>query len=147
MQQHRIGENACVCSKAKDNVGPIKENQGNRIIQEIKDFTLSVKAYRVEFFKREFFRYEMGFEAAWLQIDQAACEILALETKCSEFVGLANMFDFPDLVEDVSNNISTTKQELIMVKDVWDTSSLCELQFQVRLRTRARFSTLDGAPC
>lgn len=102
---------------------------------EIQDFNLRVRAYRVDFFKRGFFRYEIGFESAWVQIDEVACEILALEAKCNEFIGLANMFDFPELVEDVSKNISTTKQELIMVKDVWDTSCLCELQFQVRGRT------------
>lgn len=90
-----------------------------------------MKAYRVEFFKRAFFRYETGFDAAWVEVDEVSCEILDLEAKCKEFTDLANMFDFPEQVEAVAKDITVTKQELVMVKDVWDTSSLCELQFQV----------------
>lgn len=87
----------------------------------------------MQFFKRAFFRYETGFDAAWTEVDEVSREILDLEAKCKEFTGLANMFDFPEQVENVAKDISVTKQELVMVKDVWDTSSLCELQFQVRI--------------
>ena len=39
---------------------------------------------------------------------------------------LANMFEFPQLMEPLQCMLATLWEDLIMVKDVWDTTALCE---------------------
>ena len=45
---------------------------------------------------------------------------------------LSNMFDCPETVGTATEGVAAIKGDLIMVKDVWDVSSLVEQQFQVQ---------------
>ena len=44
---------------------------------------------------------------------------------------LSNMFDCPEAVVKATEGVAAIKNDLILVKDVWDASSLVEQQFQV----------------
>lgn len=44
---------------------------------------------------------------------------------------LSNMFDCPEAVVSATEGVGAIKGDLVLVKDVWDASSLVEQQFQV----------------
>ena len=44
---------------------------------------------------------------------------------------LSNMFDCPESVVTATEGVGAIKGDLVLVKDVWDASSLVEQQFQV----------------
>jgi dynein heavy chain len=55
--------------------------------------------------------------------------ILIWSQECERFKELAAIFEFTQLVEPVMASITETLEDLALVKDVWDTAMLCELQF------------------
>jgi dynein heavy chain len=91
-----------------------------------------VRNYRAGFRTRAFFKYGTGFDAAYPELDAAARELTDLKRECERLEELASVFEFPQLVEPVTASLKETVEDLVMVKDVWDTAVLCELQFQVR---------------
>lgn len=115
---------------AKENVGPVQAIEGDRIRAQIEAFTSEAKEYRIQFYKQEFFNYSTGAEKAYVQCQTISDEISSLQGRLFEYKKLAEMFEFPEEVEVVQNEIERLRSELIMVKDVWDTSALCETQFQ-----------------
>ena len=48
-----------------------------------------------------------------------------------KFTGLANMFDFPEVVQPAAEGCAEIRADLVMVKDVWDVSAMVEQQFVV----------------
>lgn len=62
---------------------------------------------------------------------QAAKDYEEMRAELTKYEGLANMFECPDKVQPAIAGIAELKADLIMVKDVWDTSALVEVQFQV----------------
>ncbi|CAD7704939.1 unnamed protein product [Ostreobium quekettii] len=116
--------------QVKTDVQPIQASQGDRIQKEIEEFTLRVNKYKVAFYQKDFFKYATGYEASYPEVDKVALEIIDFEKECNDYNELANVFEFPDIMDRVRETIKTVRNELIMVKDVWDTSALCETQFQ-----------------
>lgn len=53
----------------------------------------------------------------------------------SQQSGLANTFDFPEATTEARARIENIFEELSMAKDVWDTVSLCDRQFEVWKKT------------
>lgn len=105
--------------------------KGEDIKKEIEVFAAKVRNYRSSFRSRSFFRYSTGFDAAYPALDGASRELADLKKECSRLEELASVFEFPQLTEPVVASIKETVEDLVMVKDVWDTAVLCELQFQV----------------
>lgn len=60
---------------------------------------------------------------------QVATELIGLRKECDRFKELSSIFEFPQLVEPIVTSINEAYEDLVMVKDVWDTAQLCELQF------------------
>ena len=54
-----------------------------------------------------------------------------MEAELNKHTQLANMFDCPETVTASTEGVATIKADLVMVKDVWDCSSLVEQQFLV----------------
>ena len=48
-----------------------------------------------------------------------------------KFTGLANMFDFPEVVQPAAEGCAEIRADLVMVKEVWDVSAMVEQQFMV----------------
>ena len=115
---------------AKEAVLPIQQVEGSRIQSEIEAFTFEAREYRIQFYKRPFFKYTTGSEVAYVDMDIVSDEISDLKKRLAEFRKLADMFEFPEATGQAENEVQRLHSELVMVKDVWDTSSLCELQFQ-----------------
>jgi dynein heavy chain len=63
-------------------------------------------------------------------IDSSNLEVTALEKEARELHSLADMFEFPEMMIPINELVAESRDELIMVKDVWDTSMLVELQFR-----------------
>ncbi len=105
--------------------------KGEDIKKEVEVFAAKVRNYRNDFRRRPFFKYSTGFEQAYPELDKTAHELADLKRECGRLVELASVFEFPQLVEPVSAAIRETVEDLVMVKDVWDTAVLCEVQFQV----------------
>lgn len=62
---------------------------------------------------------------------QVAKDFEDMDTELNKHTQLANMFDCPDTVTNATEGVATIKADLVMVKDVWDCSTLVEQQFQV----------------
>ena len=62
---------------------------------------------------------------------QVAKDFEDMDAELNKHTQLANMFDCPDTVTNATEGVATIKADLVMVKDVWDCSSLVEQQFQV----------------
>lgn len=62
---------------------------------------------------------------------QVAKDFEDMEAELNKHTQLTNMFDCPETVTAATEGVATIKADLIMVKDVWDCSSLVEQQFQV----------------
>ena len=114
----------------KASVGPVQTSEGDRIKDEVSTYEATVTGYQKEFLKKPFFQYECGYDAAYPMLNDVAKELIAMEKEVKKHEELANMFDFPDHMLPLKEKMQTLKSELVMVKDVWDTSSLCEVQFQ-----------------
>lgn len=65
---------------------------------------------------------------------QVAKDFEDMEAELNKHTQLANMFDCPETVTAATEGVATIKADLVMVKDVWDCSSLVEQQFQVICR-------------
>jgi dynein heavy chain, axonemal len=69
---------------------------------------------------------------AWLCCDPFELQAKALAEYVFELENhkrLASTFDICDIVSEARNRLKDIQDELIMAKDVWDTSLLCEQQF------------------
>lgn len=113
----------------KADVEPIQGNEAERIKNEIGEYASKLRSFRSAFRKREFYQYATGPEAAYPQMDGAAKEIAEVAKECKHFEGLAAVFEFSQLMEPILADLKQTQADLVMVKDVWDTSVLCEVQF------------------
>ena len=118
--------------QVKSDVEPIQVQKGEDIKKEIEGFASRVRNYRMDFRKRSFFKYATGFDAAYPEIDVVARELAELRKEVDRMVELASVFEFPQLVEPVMASIKETVDDLVMVKDVWDTAILCERARQAR---------------
>lgn len=63
---------------------------------------------------------------------QAAKDYEEMAAELHKHTQLSNMFDCPEAVVSATEGVSAIKGDLVLVKDVWDASSLVEQQFQVR---------------
>lgn len=115
--------------QAKESVEPIQATEGERIKGDIVEFGKRCVSYRQEFQVKPFFKAETGYTASYPVIDTANTEIKKLETESNALKKLAEMFDFPELLDPANVVIFECREELVFVKDVWDISMLVEVQF------------------
>jgi dynein heavy chain len=92
-----------------------------------------VEHYAHHFQSRAFFKYATGAAKAYPEIDEVATQVAGLQQECKQLAELAAVFEFPQLVEPAAKGVKELWDTLVAVKDVWDTTELCSLQFQVRL--------------
>jgi dynein heavy chain, axonemal len=116
--------------QVKTDVEPIQQSEGERIKQEIDAYGHKVRQYKIQFKHRSFFKYATGYAAAYPELDRVAAELEGLKTELLHFRELANVFEFPQLIETINGHIRELLEDLVMAKDVWDTVMLCELQFK-----------------
>ena len=114
----------------KADVAPVQASEGERIQEEITTYEATVKDYHKGFLQKDFFKYACGYDAAYPMFNDIAKDIAVMDAECKKHQALANMFDFPEVMNELNAKVAEIKGEMIMVKDVWDTSSLCEVQFQ-----------------
>lgn len=62
---------------------------------------------------------------------QAAKNYEDMATELHKHTQLSNMFDCPEAVVSATEGVAAIKADFVLVKDVWDASSLVEQQFQV----------------
>ena len=62
---------------------------------------------------------------------QAAKDYEDMAAELYKHTQLSNMFDCPEAVVSATEGVAAIKGDLVLVKDVWDASSLVEQQFQV----------------
>lgn len=62
---------------------------------------------------------------------QAAKDFEDMAAELHKHTQLSNMFDCPEAVVSATEGVGAIKGDLVLVKDVWDASSLVEQQFQV----------------
>ena len=62
---------------------------------------------------------------------QAAKDYEDMAAELHKHTQLSNMFDCPEAVVSATEGVAAIKGDLVLVKDVWDVSSLVEQQFQV----------------
>ena len=115
--------------EVKVTVQPIQDVRGEEIKAKINAFTEKADEYRRGFLERPLFKYETGYTTVYPQIDTANGEITELEVEVKELQSLANMFEFPELMKPAVTTVTECREDLGLVKDVWDTSALCEMQF------------------
>ena len=117
--------------QVKNEVQPIQEAEAARIKSEVAVFARRVADYQKGFRTRSFYKYSTGAEKAYPEIDQAAKDYEDMAAELHKHTQLSNMFDCPETVATASEGVAAIKGDLVMVKDVWDASSLVEQQFQV----------------
>ena len=113
----------------KETVSPIQDLRGDEIKAKISAFTAKVAEYRAAFSKRAIFAYATGFSKAYPELDAAALEVTALEEELKDLTNLANMFEFPNMIKESAEGVAECREDLGMVKDIWDYSALVEKQF------------------
>jgi len=117
--------------QVKNEVQPIQEAEAARIKSEVAVFARRVADYQKGFRTRSFYKYSTGAKKAYPEIDQAAKDYEDMAAELHKHTQLSNMFDCPETVATASEGVAAIKGDLVMVKDVWDASSLVEQQFQV----------------
>ncbi len=117
--------------QVKNEVQPIQEAEAARIKSEVAVFARRVADYQKGFRTRSFYKYSTGADKAYPEIDQAAKDYEDVAAELNKHTQLSNMFDCPDTVSKATEGVTAIKTDLILVKDVWDASSLVEQQFQV----------------
>ena len=117
--------------QVKNEVQPIQEAEAARIKSEVAVFARRVADYQKGFRTRSFYKYSTGAEKAYPEIDQAAKDYEDMAAELHKHTQLSNMFDCPETVVTAAEGVAAIKADLVMVKDVWDASSLVEQQFQV----------------
>lgn len=110
---------------------PIQEAEAARIKSEVAVFAHRVIDYQKGFRTRSFYKYATGADKAYPEIDQAAKDYEDMAAELNKHTQLSNMFDCPETVVTATEGVAAIKGDLILVKDVWDASSLVEQQFQV----------------
>jgi len=119
----------------KQTVAPIQEHRGEDIKNKIKAFNTRTLAFQKEFMSRPMFKeYATGFTAAYPMLDAGNKEVCELEAEVKELTNLANMFEFPEMLTRGILTVEEMREDLGLVKDVWDFSALVEQQF-VKWRT------------
>jgi dynein heavy chain len=113
----------------KEIVSPIQDMRGDEIKAKISTFTMKATEYRSEFLAKTFFKYATGFTDAYPVLDTTALEVASIETELKELTNLANMFEFSAMVAAAAACIAECREDLGMIKDIWDYSSLVEKQF------------------
>ncbi|DBA86689.1 TPA: Dynein alpha chain, flagellar outer arm [Trebouxia sp. C0004] len=122
-------------SQVKNEVQPIQEAEAARIKSEVAVFARRVADCQKGFRTRSFYKYSTGAEKAYPEIDQAAKDYEDMAAELHKHTQLSNMFDCPETVATAAEGVAAIKADLVMVKDVWDASSLVEQQFQVWRQT------------
>ena len=117
--------------QVKNEVQPIQEAEAARIKSEVAVFARRVADYQKGFRSRSFYKYSTGADQAYPEMDQAAKDYEDMAAELNKHTQLSNMFDCPETVAAATEGVTTIKGDLVMVKDVWDASSLVEQQFQV----------------
>lgn len=113
----------------KGDVEPIQNAEAERIRAEIEGYASKLRSFKSAFRKRPIYQYATGPEAAYPMMDEASLELVQLSKECTHFEGLAATFEFPQLMTPVIANLQATWADLVMVKDVWDTQVICDVQF------------------
>ena len=85
--------------------------------------------YRIGFKSKPILKYALGFENAYPKLDSTAMELALYKEQAAKYGNLAETFDFPDAMNETNHMLNDLSNDLIVIKDVWDLSSLCELQF------------------
>eukprot|EP00798_Chlamydomonas_sp_ICE-L_P023007 gene23007-30199_t len=104
-------------------------SEAERIKKDLETFASKVLNYKMESRKRTYFKYATGPDAAYPELDKTGAELTSLKKECERLYELAAIFEFAHLVDPTMMMIKESLEEVTMVKDVWDTSVLCEQQF------------------
>eukprot|EP00899_Mesostigma_viride_P003607 jgi/Mesvir1/13247/Mv18980-RA.1 len=108
---------------------PHQEAEGTKIKERISDFGNKVKGYRGTLISKVMYNFEAGYKKAYADIKASHEEVRALETEAADLKGLSDVFEFPDLMAPVVANVAGVRQDLVVLKDLWDVATLCEMQF------------------
>lgn len=128
----------CQCSTARLCVlGSCVSQHAASEVNAIQDLHVSVLS-RSCFSKAYSLVYRIALHANFCFMSQSPCLCMQAAKDYEEMAAelhkhtqLSNMFDCPEAVVSATEGVFAIKADLVLVKDVWDASSLVEQQFQV----------------
>eukprot|EP00879_Flechtneria_rotunda_P017284 GHRR01018106.1.p1 GENE.GHRR01018106.1~~GHRR01018106.1.p1 ORF type:complete len:1124 (+),score=375.49 GHRR01018106.1:243-3374(+) len=132
---HKWDDIKKVQPQVKSNVEPIQANQADKIREDIEAFTARVLQYKAVFHTKLFYKHCTGAAAAYPLLDTAASELAKLRKECIQFAELASIFELTDAMAPADAAIRELYEDLVSVKDVWDCTMMCEVQFQAWRKT------------
>ena len=84
----------------KENVQPAQDAEGERIKQQVRDFSTQVFEFRTkEFLERPMFNFDIGYKKAYENVDSVKLEVDEISNEMDKQKSLADMFEFPELLE------------------------------------------------
>ena len=111
---------------AKERLGPLQAMQADRIKMEAEDFGAKAADFRHAFVAEAPFKYEVGVEECYEQLDTWQEKIAAIEAEAAALKEREGLFD---VTVHQFRDIGACRQELRCLKLVWDHVDLVESTF------------------
>ena len=113
----------------KETVSPIQDLRGDEIKAKISAFTAKANEYRTAIFRPTHFHVQDWPHRVVSHARRRRVEVSELEEELKDLTNLANMFEFPKAIQEATEGVAECREDLGMVKDIWDFSALVEQQF------------------
>ena len=104
----------------RSTIAPLVKVQGAKTKVEIASYEESIAQYQEDFKKLEFWQWAAGPDGARRLIDEAEDRHNAKQKETDAKQHLANMFEFPTLMQGSQTMMAEVQKQLEWVRDMWD---------------------------
>jgi hypothetical protein len=109
----------------------LQATQADRIRKDIEAFSDRVQQCKSTFHSRPVYKFSTGTAAAYAMLDAAAAELAKLRKDSKQFAELASIFELTDAMVPITAALQELFDDLVAIKDSWDCTMMCEVQFHV----------------
>jgi len=110
----------------KERLNSIYNKEGDKIKQKALGFGKQLQTFRGEFQKNAPFKYNVGVEPAYCQMDEFKLKLLNLEEEAEKLRELQELFE---LVTMDIKEVRDCSKEILLLKTVWDAAAQVNNQF------------------
>lgn len=113
-------------------IKPICDAVAVSVKKRLDDFEVEVGEYRAKLFKKELmkgaFSDKVGYPGVYDALAEVSLEVADLDHRMRVLAADAALFEFGEKAEEVGELVTTTRAELVLVKQVWDLSWMVDAQ-------------------
>jgi len=123
------------CNETDKKITTNIKSEATKRKEEIKTFEDELKVYLLGLKQKPIYKYDTGAEGARELVGAIDSEVSKFQEDFKKFIYFAEMFEYPDVIEQSKKNLDMITKDTSSIKCLWEHIKTIQDQFNIWLKT------------